>query len=71
MVLSEKIRTDLSCGIVPIWHDESAMNWYYHSRNVTALSPSFAYPENTSFPFQKRILQLDKSKFGGHEYLRK
>lgn len=68
--LANRIRTDLSNGIVPIWHDESAMNWYYSSRDVMALPPSFAYPDNTNMPFDRRVVQLDKSRFGGHAYLR-
>jgi len=28
-LLENKIETDLSNGITPIWHYESALNWYY------------------------------------------
>lgn len=69
-VLADVISRDLACGIVPVWHDESAMNWYYYTRDVKALLPSFAYPESWDLPFPRRIVQLDKSKFGGHSYLR-
>ena len=70
LVLADMINRDLSNGIVPVWHDESAMNWYYSSRNIMTLPPSFAFPENTKLPFPRRVVQLDKSRFGGHLYLR-
>jgi len=68
--LSAMIYSDLSIGHIPLWHDESALNWYYIFRNPLVLNPSYAYPENWNIPFSKKIVQLDKTKFGGHEALR-
>ncbi len=68
--LSEGINADLLMDHIPIWHDESALNWYFHNRNVGVLSPSYAYPESLNIPFEKIIVQRDKAKLGGHEFLR-
>lgn len=68
--LSELIDIDLTNSIIPIWHDESALNYYYHSIDPLILNPGYAYPETWNIPFSKKIIQLDKSKFGGHDYLR-
>jgi hypothetical protein len=68
--LDKLIDDDLSKGIIPIWHDESALNWYYLKKNPLIIDPSYAYPENCDIPFDRKIIQLDKSKMGGHQYLR-
>ena len=68
--LDEKIDIDLSKGIIPVWHDESALNWYYSKINPLIVSPSYAYPESSSLNLPKKIIQIDKSKLGGHNYLR-
>ena len=44
-VLKKLIDDDLSNGIVPLWHDESALNWYLLDKNPFALNPGYAYPE--------------------------
>ena len=69
--LSEKIDEDLNKNIIPIWHDESALNWYYKDKNPLILSPGYAYPETWNLPFEKKLIQVDKNKFGGHNNLRK
>jgi len=69
-ILSVMIREDLSVGITPVWHDESALNWYYYHKQPILLDPGYAYPESWNIPFKKKIIQLDKSKLGGHEALR-
>jgi hypothetical protein len=69
--LEDLISRDLSNGITPIWHDESALNWYYLSRNPLTLSPSYAYPESWGANIDKKIIQIDKNKFGGHMELRR
>jgi hypothetical protein len=68
--LAMLIDLDLKCGHIPVWHDESALNWHYCFRNPLTLNPGYAYPEGWTIPFIPKILQLDKSKLGGHEYLR-
>lgn len=69
-ILASSIDTDLANSIVPIWHDESALNFYYSYWNPLSLSPSYAYPESYQLDMPKKIIQLDKSKLGGHDYLR-
>lgn len=69
-ILEKLIDDDLSKNIIPIWHDESALNWYYLNLNPLTLDPSYSYPESQSIPFDKKIIQIDKSKIGGHLYLR-
>jgi hypothetical protein len=69
-ILSKKINNDISNGIIPIWHDESALNWYYNGKNPLGINPGYAYPESFMIPFEKKIIQIDKNKFGGHEKLR-
>lgn len=69
-ILATGIESDLSKSIVPIWHDESALNWYYSLRNPLTINPSYAYPESVDMGIEKKILQLDKSKLGGHDFLR-
>ncbi len=63
------INRDLGNDIVPIWHDESAMNWYYSKRNVLSLNPNYACPEIVQMN-DLRAIQLDKNKLGGHNFLR-
>ena len=69
-VLKDGIDSDLSKSLIPVWHDESALNWYYSLKNPLSLEMSYAYPESCDFPFPRKIVQLDKSKVGGHQYLR-
>ncbi len=73
-ILAEKIDNDLSNKIIPVWHDESALNWYFKDKNVLQLGPEFAYPESSKSLsitfFKKKIIQLDKTKYGGHQWLR-
>jgi len=69
--LDELIDNDLSKGIIPIWHDESALNWYYTKINPLIVNSGYSYPESSYLEFDKKIIQLDKNKFGGHQNLRK
>lgn len=71
-ILANKIDVDMANGIIPIWHDESALNWYFRDKNVLSLSPSYAYPEvwgknlyGEVHDVEKIAMQIDKSKFGG------
>jgi hypothetical protein len=64
------MNEDLQKRHIPLWHDESALNWYFSKRNPKLLAPSYAYPDVADPPYEKKILQLDKNKFGGHDYLR-
>jgi hypothetical protein len=68
--LKINIEKDLSNRIIAIWHDESHLNAYYLHKHIKVLSPSYAYPENADIPFVKKIIILDKTKYGGHSFLR-
>jgi hypothetical protein len=68
--LEKMINLDLKNNIVPIWHDESALNWYYLKKNPLIVDCSYAYPEGWEIPFSKKILQRNKQNYGGYEYLR-
>ena len=69
-ILEQKIDEDVKNNHIPLWHDESALNWFYTDKNPLSLLPSYAYPESFNIPFDKMIIQLDKNKLGGHNYLR-
>lgn len=68
--LNTNIQKDLSNNIIAIWHDESHLNAYYLDKCIKVLSPSYGYAEGWDLPFEKKIVVLDKSRFGGHEFLR-
>ncbi len=70
IILDKMIDEDVMKNIIPIWHDESALNWYYHDKKVLDLSPSYAVPEDANLTIDRKIIQLDKKKYGGHSFLR-
>lgn len=60
------IQSDLSKGIIAVWHDESHLNRYFIDNPPTViLSPSYCYPENgiehIPLNYHKRLLALDKN----------
>jgi Glycosyltransferase family 6 len=68
--LCQNVQTDLDNNIIAVWHDESQLNKYLSGKNIKVLSPAYSYPEGRDFNFQPKILMLDKSKLGGHKYMR-
>lgn len=82
--LSKMIDMDLSKKLIPIWHDESYLNWYFSKRKVKELSPAYGVPEQIEarnfLPNEINyyvlcdanhyIMQRDKSKYGGSDLLR-
>ena len=68
--LAKNIDIDLENDIVPLWHDESQLNWYYKNLNPLALPCSYVYPESWNIPTDKIMIQRDKNKHGGHAHLR-
>lgn len=80
-ILSNLIDEDLRKNIIPLWHDESALNWYVMEKTPRALDPTFAYPEPKGEDLDNhkdlinifgdpKILQLDKDNYGGKKELR-
>lgn len=87
--LSLKIDKDLELGITPIWHDESALNWYFKDKAIKSLDPEYSLPEQiidkdyspSSYSnlhcyhfldgIEPYIIQRDKRKYGGTNFLRK
>ena len=62
--LMENIRNDYNRGVIAVRHDESHINHYILGRNdYRLLPPSFGYPEDKQFPYEPRMLILDKSKY--------
>lgn len=68
--LENNISEDESNGIIAAWHDESHINKYFLDKSVKILPPSYLYPEGFDFPFSKKVLLIDKNKYGGHSFLR-
>jgi hypothetical protein len=82
--LSRLIDLDLGKNIIPLWHDESALNWYMMEKNPKILDPTFSYPSlfagdpegDSHYEIIKefgdpKILQLNKDDFGGKKELRR
>lgn len=64
------IRQDTRNGIVPVWHDESALNCFlaFTKTPKIALSPSYCYPDNDSYyktfwpeQYERKLVALDKT----------
>jgi hypothetical protein len=71
-ILAERIKKDFDKGVIALWHDESHLNRYMidYSKPFKKLSPAYLYPQGVKIPFRKKIIVLDKSKLGGHSFLR-
>lgn len=69
--LNKNIETDLTNGLIAIWHDESHLNAYLLHKNNRILSPAYGFGEGWALPFDPKIIVLDKTKFGGHDFLRR
>jgi len=71
-VLNLQIEQDERNNIIAVWHDESYLNRYAyeHDSEILKLSPAYLYPDGWELPFEKKIMVLDKSKYGGHNFLR-
>lgn len=69
--LQNNIEYDLSINFMAKWHDESHTNKYFAHTPPKTISPSYAYPETWDLNIPKKIIQIDKNKYGGHEEMRK
>jgi hypothetical protein len=54
--LKDKIDKDLLENIIPVWHDETALNWYVINQDPLILPPTYAYPEHCDGEDIKRSL---------------
>ena len=83
--LSNKIDEDLNSNIIPVWHDESAINWYFCNIKLNSLEPNYSLPEQILIKNFDRngkhcygfltetkpyLIQRDKRKYGGSDFLR-
>jgi hypothetical protein len=83
--ISISVEDDLERNIIAIVHDESHLNKYLLDRNVLTLDPIYSYPEQIFFgesdyrdcasyvelaKKKPKMIQIDKRKLGGHDFLR-
>jgi histo-blood group ABO system transferase len=71
-IIKQNIDTDLSNGIIAVWHDESHLNhFFFHNPPSVVFDNPFAVAENlTQEQNNSHIKFLDKSTIGGHDYFR-
>lgn len=71
-LLADNIDIDIKNDIIPIWHDESAINWFYNDKKPLIMPHTYIYPEkfNNDNNLNIKMIQLDKNKYGTHKYLR-
>jgi hypothetical protein len=63
--LRDRIETDMSHGVVAIWHDESHLNWARLNRwkdKSMLFDSGYAFPEGWKLDEPCRIFSVDKSK---------
>ncbi len=68
--LKNAVDEDEKNGVVALWHDESHLNRYIIDRQYKILTPEYACPEGWKLPFKEKVRILDKTRHGGHDYLR-
>jgi hypothetical protein len=68
--LEKNVELDLSKKLIPVWHDESQLNWYYKSKNPLLLPYTYIYPEGMSLPGTPIMIQRDKWRYMDKQNLR-
>lgn len=70
--LAKRVDLDNKNNIIALWHDESHLNKYMleYSKAFKIVSPAYLYPQGKKLPFSKKIIILDKTLKGGHDFLR-
>lgn len=68
--LNDNIEKDYEKNIIALWHDESHINKYILNHKYKLLPASYMSFEEKEMPFKKIVVVRDKSKYGGHEFLR-
>ena len=58
--LADQVDQDLGNGNIPIWHDESYLNYYLATRQVEPLSSRYAWPEGEQASQEPYVLHLEK-----------
>jgi hypothetical protein len=59
--LSAQVEKDLKKAAIPIWHDESYLNFYMATRDCYPLPPTYAWPQGNSVEANKPyVLHLEK-----------
>lgn len=68
------VDKDLEKDIIAVWWDESHLNKHFalKGHHFKVLDPGYIVPEQRleTFPFKAYLTVLDKTKHGGHEFLR-
>lgn len=59
--LSDQVEQDLKKAAIPIWHDESYLNFYMATRHCHPLPPTYAWPQGNPLGSNKPyVLHLEK-----------
>ena len=62
--IKERMDADLMNKIIPVWHDESALNWYLLDKNPKILHPTYAWPEFVFLTEEKIIIARKLEELG-------
>lgn len=69
-VLASNIDRDLANNLIPVFHDESQLNWYYKNKRPLTLPYTYIFPEGYDLPGKPKMIQRDKWKLMDRDSLR-